>query len=152
MSAPPKPTKRGAKPKRPIKRSGSPIARRAKPARVRRSKAGQAKHRADRAWSRAVKAKGPCVALQAPPGGWLILKGEDQVYYAHGRCWGPTDAAHVLSRTFPATRDDISNGIPLCRAAHNFFTSRPLAFENFCRQLLGDQEYDRLYAKAHGNI
>lgn len=67
-------------------------------------------------------------------------------------CRGPIDPAHIMGRTFPATRFDVENGIPLCRQAHDWFTSRPKAWTAFCRQLLGDHEYDRLYAKAHGNI
>ena len=127
----------------PLKRSSKPIARRTKPARVRRSAAGQAKAKADRAWSKAVKEKGPCVAL----GDYLGPE-----YGDHWECRGPIDPAHVMSRTFPATRHEVANGVPLCRRVHDWFTPRPLAWENFCRQLLGDQEYDRLYALAHGNI
>lgn len=139
--------------KTPLKRSSKPIARRTKPARVRRSKAGQEKHRKDRAWSEAVKAKGPCVAL----GVWNLPSSEYLplplvVEYVHDRCSGPIDPGHVLSRTFPATRHEVANGVPICRAAHDWFGVRPKSWEAFCRSLLGDQEYDRLYALAHGNI
>ena len=151
MSAPPKPAKRGPKPRRPIKLSTSPLKRTSLHARVRRSKAGQEKHRKDRAWSEAIKAKGPCVAL----GRWMLLEwatDATETLFKHIRCAGPIDPGHVLSRTFPATRNDVANGVPICRAAHDWFTMRPMAWEWFCRPLLGDQEYDRLYALPHGNI
>ena len=133
----------------PLKRSSKPIARRTKPARVRRSKAGQEKHRKDRAWSEAVKAKGPCVALDVP---FKVSEDFATVTHTLPYCRGPIDPAHGLSRTFPATRHEVANGVPLCRAAHDWFGVRPLAWTAFCRQLLGNEEYDRLDAKAHGNI
>lgn len=144
-----KPARRGPKPRKPIKRSTAPLKRTSKPARVRRSSAGQAKAKADRAWSEAVKAKGPCVALGVWTGATVGF--EYTTLHQHVKCFGPIDPAHIMSRTFPATRHEVANGVPLCRAAHDWFTPRPLAWEAFCRQLLGDQEYDRLYAKAHGN-
>lgn len=135
----------------PLRRSSKPIARRTKPARVRRSKAGEEKHRKDRRWSEAVKAKGPCVAR----GVSFVLKekhGERRITHTSDCCLGLIDPAHVMSRTFPATRHEVANGVPLCRAAHDWFGVRPLAWTAFCRQLLGNEEYDRLDAKAHGNI
>ena len=145
----------------PLKRSSKPIARRTKPARVRRSAAGQEKHRKDRAWSEAVKAKGPCVAIGQffRTVEMVTIEFDDgsrekweSVSFPTHVCAGPIDPAHVMSRTFPATRHEVANGVPICRAAHDWFTVRPKAWESFCRQLLGDQEYDRLDAKAHGNI
>ena len=136
--------------KTPLKRSSKPISRRTKPARVRRSKAGQEKHRKDRAWSAAVKAKGPCVALGRPfevTEDYVVMVTHTLPY-----CRGPIDPAHVMSRTFPATRHEVANGVSLCRAAHDWFSVRPKAWTAFCRQLLGNEEYDRLDAKAHGNI
>ncbi len=144
MSAPPKPERRGPKARKPLHRPARPIARRTKPARVRRSKAGQAKAKADLAWAESVKRFRRCVALG---------REVSTSYGTHIGCGaGPLDAAHVMSRTFPATRFDASNGIPICRDVHRHFTDHPLAWENFCRQLIGDQEYQRLYALAHGNI
>ena len=92
----------------PLRRSSKPISRRTKPARVRRSKAGQEKHRKDRAWSEAVKAKGPCVALDVP---FKVSEDFATVTHTLPYCRGPIDPAHVLSRTFPATRHSVSTGI-----------------------------------------
>jgi hypothetical protein len=149
MTAMPKPEKRGPKPRKPIERSSKPIPRRSRPAKVRKTASGKAKQAADRAWAAAIRAKGPCAAR----GVSFLLKekhGEMRITHTSDCCLGTIDPAHVLSRTFPATRTEVANGIPICRAAHDWFTVRPLAWEAFCRQLLGDAEYERLYRKAHG--
>ena len=133
--AAPKPTKRDKSKPKPIKR-GKP------PARVRQTKAGKAKHAADRKWAEGVKAKGSCAALG------MFLGAS---YGTHIGCGGgPIDAAHILRRGYLATRHDVRNGLPLCRDIHEYYTKRPLAFERFCRELIGDALYDELRAKALG--
>lgn len=56
------------------------------------------------------------------------------------------DAAHIRRRGLRATRWLISNGLTLCRDCHAKFHSRPKEFEAFCRQQMGERQYDVLYA------
>lgn len=125
-----------------LKRSTAALRRSKPPARARRSPAGVQKRLADREWAEAVKRGKVCAGLG---------RNISSTYGTHIGCgpW-PVDAAHVMSRTFPATRHDPGNGMPLCRGVHRYFTERPLAWERFCRSLLGDYEYERLYRLAHG--
>ena len=148
MPAPPKPERRGPKPKTYLKRSTSPLKRSSRPAKVRRTPAGLAKYAADRKWSAAVKAKGQCVAVGVSFKYYNPDLGEIIVTHTAVQCQGFIDPAHVMSRRYQATRTDLSNGVPLCRNAHDWFTVRPKAWEAFCRKFLGDMLYETLKAKA----
>ena len=139
MPAPAKSERRGPKPRKPIKRSTTPIKRRSRPAAVRRTSSGKAKHAADIAWSKAVRAKGPCIAR-----GIQLFDGMDVI---HHRCDDLT-AAHVISRRYLATRHDLDNGVPLCFSAHDFFTRNPERWIEFISIYLGAEKYEELRTKA----
>lgn len=137
-----KAAKRGPKPKRPIRRSAMKATRkRLSP--VRQTKAGRRKRRADLKWSKAVLASGPCAAMAFS----FVSSG---VSWVHLKCFGRIDPAHIFSRRYAATRTDPSNGVPLCRTAHTWFTEHPRAWEDFCAAFLGAEKYAALRAKAEG--
>lgn len=149
MPAPQKPVKRLPKPRKPLKRSSKPIARRSRPAAVRRTSSGKAKHAEDLAWSRAVRAKGPCIAR-----GMRLISEQDlgerigwMVTIEHQRCDEIT-AAHVIRRGYLATRHDTDNGVPLCFSAHDFFTRHPDQWQEFISNYLGAEKYEALRQKA----
>lgn len=176
--APPKPTKRGPKPRKPIKRSrlaytkagecpkcGGPRVNSIgafhkrtcpdyeaprRPNRIRQTPKGKAKHKADLAWSKAVRAKGPCIARNER---LFVVTGVDtitkkiELSQIHPPCDTIT-AAHVMRRGYLATRHDIENGEPLCFTAHDFFTRHPDEWEAFIRRHLGEERYEALRKKA----
>ena len=60
------------------------------------------------------------------------------------------EAAHVVPRRYKKVRWDPQNGIGLCRSQHAFFTEHPYEWEIWCRSVLGDDEYERLWQIARG--
>ncbi len=56
--------------------------------------------------------------------------------------------AHGFSRTYRGTRWDESNAWPLCVSCHKFYTHRPIEWENWMRNKLGDEAYQALRMKA----
>lgn len=145
----PKPPKREKKRPKPLKRSRIETKYRKPIPRQGQSAHAKAERAADREWSKAVLAKGDCSAR----GFWnLPSLGFEVSVWAHTRCWEPIDPAHIMSRTFPATRNDPDNGMPLCRVAHDFFTAHPKAWEEFCRLKIGNDSYEALYRRAHHSI
>ncbi len=137
--AKPKEGKRGPKAKR-------PIARGKRPNQVSKSAARAAEVLADRKWSAAVKAKGACFAI----GAWNIGRTEQGSQYVltHRKCAGPIDPAHIMPRTWAATRHLIENGFPLCRETHRWFGSHPVEWESFVEARIGIAGYAALRAKA----
>lgn len=151
MPASHKPERRGPKPRKPINRNSKPIARRSRPASVRRTSSGKARHAEDIAWSKAVRAKGPCIAR----GMILFSDLEWRVGDLHGRTVGfehprcdELTAAHVIRRGYLATRHDPDNGVPLCFSAHDFFTRHPDQWQEFISSYLGAEKYEALRQKA----
>jgi transcription elongation factor Elf1 len=66
------------------------------------------------------------------------------------RC-GSTDhlqCAHILSRSYSATRTDERNALCLCRSCHMFFTHRPLEWDLWARQEIGSSVVDALRTLA----
>lgn len=151
MPAPPKPARRLPKPRKPLKRSLKPIERRSRPAAVRRTSSGKEKHAADLAWSKAVRAKGPCIAR----GMRLFSDTEFRLGERHGRVvtiehqrCDELTAAHIIRRGYLATRHDVDNGVPLCFSAHSFFTRHPDQWTDFILDYLGSEKYEALRKKA----
>jgi hypothetical protein len=56
--------------------------------------------------------------------------------------------AHVLSRSYGAIRVNPENAVALCASCHVFYTHRPIEWELWCRENLGDGTYDRLRSLA----
>jgi len=146
----PKPAKRGPKPKRPIKRSSKPIERKTRIPRVSKSAARTEELAADRKWSAAVLAKGPCAAIGAIMSQEIPELDHAFEMWKHQVCAGPIDPAHGFPRTYRATRFDVSNGFPLCRAAHDHYTRHPKQWTYFLIERMGESEYEKLKLKAQG--
>jgi hypothetical protein len=93
------------------------------------------KHKADRLFSLKVRARGRC---EAP--------GFDSV-----PCSGFLQTAHLVPRRYLSVRWKEGNAACLCAAHHVYLTYYPLAHERFCRQYLGDDQYEELkyQAEAH---
>lgn len=56
--------------------------------------------------------------------------------------------AHIISRRYSATRTDENNAFCLCAADHRYYTDWPKEFSDFVTEKLGDENYQRLKAKA----
>jgi hypothetical protein len=56
--------------------------------------------------------------------------------------------SHIISRRYSATRCDILNLQCLCAGCHRWFTDNPVDFTRWIFATIGEQEYDRLAAKA----
>ncbi len=67
------------------------------------------------------------------------------------RCGSPdgVQAHHIFVRNRLATRTDESNGVCLCVQCHvPWAHAFPLAFECWCRERMGDEQYDALQVKS----
>jgi hypothetical protein len=78
---------------------------------------------------------------------------------SRGRCESCGDTtyeklqcAHVVPRTFSATRCDLSNVLALCWSCHRRFTDDPFAWVSFVHSYLGEVEYQRLRDKARTGV
>ena len=60
--------------------------------------------------------------------------------------------AHVVGRRFNAVRTDEANAFCLCWKCHRHFTAWPLEFAAFVISKIGQDEYDRLKAKAEAGV
>lgn len=56
--------------------------------------------------------------------------------------------AHVFSRGYMLTRFDEDNAMCLCAGCHQSFGHRPLEWEDFCIEQMGEDEYNALKRKA----
>lgn len=56
--------------------------------------------------------------------------------------------AHIISRNYGATRTDERNAFALCAKCHWRFGKWPIEFARFVFDKIGEEEYDRLAAKA----
>lgn len=59
---------------------------------------------------------------------------------------------HIVSRRYNATRVDPANAFALCWVCHHRFTAWPLEFAAFVISKIGQEEYDRLKAKAEAGV
>ena len=57
-------------------------------------------------------------------------------------------AAHVISRSYLATRWDMDNAVTLTAGRHHWYTNNPLDWEAFCIKYLGNKKYEALKRKA----
>ncbi len=132
MTPLPKPTKRGPKAKRPIRRSCRPVARRARirtnvrPRRQRDSRLAALIREADRLFSLSVRAKSPLA--------------------------GPLDCCHHISRTAYAVRWNLDNATAMPREAHEYYTRRPKLWRKTWRKWIGDAKADRLEQLAREGV
>ena len=92
-----------------------------------------AKGKADRLTSLIVRSRGACEAC-----------GESE--YRKLQC------AHIVPRTFSATRTDEANCLCLCWSCHRKFTDDPFAWVTFVHQHIGEAEYERLRTKARDGV
>lgn len=61
------------------------------------------------------------------------------------------DCAHMFGRGTGRTRFDRDNAVALCRpGCHDYLDSHPNEKEAFFREVLGDERFDALAARAHG--
>ncbi|MDQ5840771.1 MAG: hypothetical protein M3537_06450 [Chloroflexota bacterium] len=58
--------------------------------------------------------------------------------------------AHIVSRSYSATRVDFLNAVCLCRGCHVFFTHRPLEWWDWARRRIGEEAFDELRRLAVG--
>lgn len=92
--------------------------------------AAKAKRHLDRLWSEIVRKRDGCCTFC-------------------GRTEGKLDANHIMSRRHTATRWDVRNGNSLCFTCHRRFHDDPAWGIRQVIELIGQDLYDELYAKAH---
>lgn len=81
-----------------------------------------------------------CGRKRHPPG---LTKEEKKVAET-----GQIQCAHIISRNYGATRTDEKNAFALCAKCHWRFGKWPMEFARFVFAKIGEEEYDRLAAKA----
>jgi hypothetical protein len=52
--------------------------------------------------------------------------------------------AHIISRSYSAIRTNFLNAVCLCRSCHMFYTPRPLEWEQWARDRIGDLNFELL--------
>lgn len=126
MTAPPKPAKRGPKPRKPIKRGKRPNA-------VRATDRGREKASLNALFSRYILARDPlCVVGQCG----------DYPLYKPARS---TDAAHLFPKSiYPRIRYDKRNAVGACRACHEWGHKYPQSWQVFALTRLGSETYAAL--------
>lgn len=81
-----------------------------------------------------------------------------QVVRARGRCEkcgmvdGTLQCAHIIGRTFAATRTDERNAWCLCASCHRRLTDHPDEHMQFVAQTIGMDEFHRLKTKALAGV
>ncbi len=84
----------------------------------------------------------------------LMIRQRDGVCVANrariDTCESPRflQCAHIHSRGYTATRLDPENAVTLCRSCHMYFGNRPLEWEEFVDEVLGENYYKRLGIRA----
>lgn len=61
---------------------------------------------------------------------------------------GPLQWAHIVSRQYRNTRWLLSNAMCLCQACHYYYTNRPLEWEMFVIECIGEDVYANLKREA----
>lgn len=87
---------------------------------------------ADKLFSLLIRSEGSCAAA-----------GDDGV-----ACNGNLQCAHGFSRRYRNTRWDERNAFPLCAAHHTFYTHRPIEWELWMKNRIGQNLYMILQATA----
>ena len=90
------------------------------------------KNKADKLWSFIIRSEGFCRRCGRQPGEITL------------------QAAHIISRSYTATRWDLRNGLPLCLGCHHFAHNKPLEFEDFVLVQIGATVYAELRELALG--
>lgn len=86
---------------------------------------------ADRLFSLIVRARGECEVKQV------------------SKCpSGPLQCAHIFSRRYRSIRFDEANALCACAGCHQWFTNRPLEWEDWLRARLGNDTYEWLRTRA----
>lgn len=56
--------------------------------------------------------------------------------------------AHLISRGYYTTRWDINNAVILCSRCHTYYTFKPLQWEDFIKNRIGEKKWKELREKA----
>ena len=74
---------------------------------------------------------------------------------SRGRCercgesdYAKLECAHIISRTYSATRTDLDNAWALCHACHFRLSKWPREHSHFITETIGSEKYELLRAKA----
>ena len=85
----------------------------------------------------------------------LYIRNRDQVCQANrtrpDTCESPyhLQCAHIVTRSYSATRLDATNAVALCRSCHMHYTHRPLEWEQFVTtELMTEDDFYRLKVRA----
>lgn len=61
---------------------------------------------------------------------------------------GDLQCAHGFSRSYHKTRWDERNAWAMCRGCHTFFTHRPIQWEDWMREDMGEELYEEVRRQA----
>jgi hypothetical protein len=86
-----------------------------------------ARNKCDRLFSEVVRSRGHCVRC----GSVQFLQ-----------------CAHIVSRRYLGTRCDYLNALSLCRSCHVYFTHRPLEWEAWVSDFIGEDSYKAIKGRA----
>ena len=64
-------------------------------------------------------------------------------------CWGELECAHIIRRSFKATRWEPINAVTLCSEHHRWYTEHPLAWTAWATEHLGPDTYAALVERAY---
>jgi hypothetical protein len=100
----------------------------------------------DRMASALCRASGACDAIgYVPP-----LDPDPDAEVCEVKCAGILTWAHIISRSYRRIRYWRSNCMTLCMGHHVYFTFRPLHWEQFVEEKIGERAYQRLRRAAFG--
>lgn len=101
------------------------------------AKATGPKGKADKLFSKIIRRPGACANCDyvCPPS----CNAGEGIHASSRFC--KLQCAHIVSRTYSATRCDTANALPLCAKCHYFFTAWPLEFAQFVLDTVGAETY-----------
>lgn len=82
----------------------------------------------------------------------LIVRSDGICRSCGDRDYRKLQCAHIIPRTFSATRTDEANAMCLCWSCHRRYTDDPFAWVSFVDATIGREEYDRLKTKAREGV
>lgn len=112
-------------------------------AKKKREKASTHKEVATRLHSKIVRHNAVCELSSRPLGVSSRVPGD---------CYGPLTCAHIVRRSWAATRTDLENGIPLCSSHHSYLDLHLYDLITYVDLTRGAGTYEALQAKADAGI
>jgi hypothetical protein len=78
----------------------------------------------------------------------LFIRQRDGKCVASGEHAGSLQCAHLVGRSYKAVRTDPANAVALCAKHHVYWTHRPLEWDSWVTERIGERRYAELKGKA----